>query len=78
MKSMSNYNDLVNVEELGNKKTEFNEERGDVCFYCKDCKKIVEVERPNPTGYVFVCKECGGKNIAIGTKEGIKDAYRIK
>ena len=75
---MSNYNDLVNVEELGNKKTEFKAERGDVSFYCKDCKKIVEVNRPNPTGYTFVCKECSSKNIAIGTTEGIKDTYRIK
>ena len=75
---MISYSDLVNVEELWSKKEEFVEERWEVCFYCKDCETLVEVERPNPKGYTFVCKTCGGKNIAIGTKEGLKEMYKIK
>jgi len=75
---MTNYSDLVNVEELGNKKEEFIQDRGEVCFYCKDCWEIVEVERPNPKGYTFVCKKCSGKNIAVGTKEGLREMYKIK
>ncbi|MDR1988190.1 MAG: hypothetical protein LBQ24_05695 [Candidatus Peribacteria bacterium] len=61
---MSVISDLVNVEEF-EKKNNFPQERGEVSFYCKDCKKIVDVNRPNPNGYVFVCKICSGKNIVI-------------
>lgn len=75
---MSQYNDLVNVEEFGKKKVEFNPERWNVSFYCKDCKGIVETERPNPNGYTFICKNCKGRNIAIGTEEWLKENYRIK
>ncbi|MDD3646509.1 MAG: hypothetical protein PHH06_03800 [Candidatus Gracilibacteria bacterium] len=75
---MSNFGDLVNIEEFGDKRENFNPERGDVAFYCKDCEAIVEVDRPNPKGYTFVCKKCKGKNIAIGTEEGLKTNYRIK
>nr|MDD3719717.1 hypothetical protein [Candidatus Gracilibacteria bacterium] len=72
------YNDLINIDEFGQKKEEFKEERGDVAFYCKDCRKIVQTNRPNPNGYKFVCNECGGSNIAIGTFEGLKSNYKIK
>ncbi|PID87330.1 hypothetical protein CSB07_02010 [Candidatus Gracilibacteria bacterium] len=74
---MSNFGDLVNIEEF-DKKDYFVEERGDVSFYCKDCKKLVETDRPNKNGYTFICKECNGKNIAIGTEEGLKTNYKIK
>lgn len=47
------------------KRESFNLERGDVAFYCKDCEKVVDVNRPNPKGYTFICSVCGGKNIAI-------------
>jgi len=72
------YNDLINIEELWNKLEQFNEDRGWVAFYCKDCKKIVEVDRPNPKGYVFVCKQCLWKNIVLWTLEGLKLNYHIK
>lgn len=75
---MSNYSDLVNVEDLWNKKTEFKDERWDITFYCKDCRKIVETERPNPNGYTFICSECKWKNIAIWTLEWVKETYKIK
>lgn len=74
---MSNFWDLTNIEEF-EKKDNFIEERWDVTFYCKDCQKIVEITRPNPNGYVFICKECKWKNIAIWTLEWIKEKYKIK
>lgn len=72
------YNDLVNIDEFWQKKEEFKEERWDVSFYCRDCRKLVETERPNPNGYKFLCKECGGSNIAIWTLEWLKSNYKIK
>lgn len=74
---MSVISDLVNIEDF-DKKENFKEERGDVSFYCKDCKKIVITNRPNEKGYVFVCKVCSGKNIAIWTNEWLKSNYKIK
>lgn len=74
---MSQYQELLNVNDF-KQKEEFSPERWDVTFYCKDCKKIVETQRPNPKGYTFVCNVCKSKNIAIGTLEGIKATYRIK
>lgn len=70
--------DLVNIEEFWEKRESFNLERGDVAFYCKDCEKVVDVNRPNPKGYTFICSVCGGKNIAIWTDAGIKENYKIK
>ena len=75
---MSDYGWLINVEEFGDKREYFSPERWEVSFYCKDCAKIVEVERPNPNGYTFVCKICGWENIAIGTLESLKTKYKIK
>ncbi|MDD3302339.1 MAG: hypothetical protein PHN31_02205 [Candidatus Gracilibacteria bacterium] len=71
------YNDLINIDELNKKKEEFNDERGEVSFYCKDCRKIVQTRRVNPNGYKFVCEECGESNISIGTYEGLKSNYKI-
>ena len=75
---MSNFWDLVNIEEFWNKREYFNPERWEVSFYCKDCKKLVEVDRPNPKWYTFICKICNWKNIAIGTEEWLKSNYKIK
>ncbi len=75
---MSDYSDLVNIEEFWEKRENFNPERGDVAFYCKDCAIQVETERPNPRGYKFVCKACKGSNIAIGTQSGLKENYERK
>jgi rRNA maturation endonuclease Nob1 len=73
---MSSISDLINVELK--EKDEFIKDRWEISYYCKDCKKIVETKRVNPRGYIFVCKECGGKNVAIWTKEWLKTAYKIK
>ncbi len=74
---MGNFSDLVNIEEF-DKRDYFSQERWEVSFYCKDCKKIVETERENPEWYVFICNNCKNKNIAIGTLEGLKSNYKIK
>ncbi len=75
---MSNFWDLVNIEQFWEKRETFNADRGDVSFYCKDCEVIVETERKNPRGYIFICQKCEGKNIAIWTQEWLKENYRIK
>ncbi len=74
---MSNYWDLTNIEDF-QKKEIFNSERWCVVFYCKDCQEIVETDRPNKNWYIFICKKCKGKNIAIWTNEWIKEKYKIK
>jgi hypothetical protein len=74
---MSIISDLVNIEEF-EKKDNFVNDRWEVSFYCKDCKKLVETSRPKPNGYVFVCKICKWKNIAIWTREWLKTNYKIK
>ncbi|MFK7780160.1 MAG: hypothetical protein QM490_03345 [Candidatus Gracilibacteria bacterium] len=74
---MSNFGDLINIEEF-DKRDNFTKDRGDVSFFCKDCRKIVQAERPNTKGYTFICPDCKGKNIAIGTAEGLKSNYKIK
>jgi len=72
------YNDLINIDSFGEKKDIFSQERWDVSFYCKDCCKLVEVDRPNEKGYTFVCKTCKWKNVAIWTYEWIKANYKLK
>lgn len=72
-----NYKDLINIDDFEKRET-FNEERWDVAFYCKDCESIVEVDRPNPNGYIFKCKICSWENIAIWTLAWLKENYRIK
>ena len=75
---MSNFWDLVNIEEFWDKREDFKEERWYVSFYCKDCQEIAETERKNPKWYEFVCKKCKWKNIAIWTLEWLKSNYKIK
>lgn len=75
---MANYWDLVNIEEFWEKRQNFNQERGNVSFYCKDCECIVETSRPNPKWYTFVCTNCNGKNIALWTESWLKENYKIK
>lgn len=74
---MSNFWDLINIEEF-DKRDNFKEERWEVSFYCKDCKKIVDANRPDSKWYTFICPECDGKNVVIGTEEGLKSNYKIK
>ncbi len=75
---MSNFWDLVNIEEFWEKRQDFNMDRWDVTFYCKDCEKIVKTERKNPKWYIFICKNCQSKNISIWTLQGVREKYKIK
>jgi len=75
---MSNFWDLINIDEYWDKREQFNPERWAVSFYCKDCKEIVETNRKKEKEYTFTCKKCEWKNTVIGTLEGLKSNYRIK
>lgn len=80
------YSDLINVPAFGKKReSTFSLERGQVAFWCKDCKKIIDAIRLPPEKidkklreYIYKCPLCGGKNIAIGTEEWLKEHYDKK
>ena len=74
---MSNFWDLINIEEFEKRET-FSEERWDVSFYCKDCRKLVKADRPDSEWYTFVCPECSWKKVVIWTSEWLKANYKIK
>ena len=74
---MSNFWDLINIEEF-EKRDNFAEDRGEISFYCKDCKKLVKADRPNTKWYTFVCPECKGENVVIWTEQWLKTNYKIK
>ena len=69
------YSDLVNVPVFGKKREEFSADRGEVSFYCRDCRTTVSAERKHPQKCIFECPVCHGTNISIGTTEGLKDFY---
>jgi Zn finger protein HypA/HybF involved in hydrogenase expression len=77
------YADLVNVSSFGKKReNNFNPERGEVAFYCRDCRKVVEPIRLEPQKigkkmreYLYECPHCHGKRVAIGTVEGLQEHY---
>ncbi len=73
---MSNFSDLINIEI--EKRETFVEDRWDVSFYCKDCKRLVDADRPNAKGYIFVCPICKWQRVVIWTKEGLISNYKIK
>ncbi|MCK9272423.1 hypothetical protein M0P65_02650 [Candidatus Gracilibacteria bacterium] len=75
---MTTYDELINVPTFGKKKENFNPERGDIKFFCRDCRKIVETKRLDPNKYIYECQICKGRNISIGTQEGLVDFYEIK
>ncbi len=85
--SMStSYADLVNVSSFGKKREDtFNPERGEIAFYCRDCRKIIEATRLEPQKigkkvreYLYECPICQGRNVAIGTENGLKEHYDRK
>lgn len=81
-----NYSDLINVPSFWKKReSTFCEERWQVSFWCKDCKKIVSVEKLPPLvvdkktkEYMYKCKICNGQNIAIGTEAGLLSHFERK
>ncbi len=75
---MNNFGDLINIDEYWDKREQFNENRGWIAYYCKNCKNIVEVEKNEQKQFDFICKECNKKGIVIGTLEWLKLNYKIK
>lgn len=74
---MSNFSDLINIDEI-DKRDNFSPDRWDVSFFCKDCRKLVEADRPDKNGYVFVCPICKWKKVVIWTREWLIANYKIK
>lgn len=74
---MSNFWDLINIEEFEKRET-FTEERWEISFFCKDCRKLVAADRPNSKWYTFVCPECKWEKVVIWTAEWLKVNYKIK
>ncbi len=82
----TSYTDLVNVPSFGKKReNNFNPERGEIAFFCRDCWKGVEPIALEPQKiwkkireYLYECPVCHGKRIAIGTVEGLKEHYERK
>ena len=75
---MSNFWDLVNIEEFWDKREDFNPDRWDIAFYCKDCKEVVETTRPDKKSFTFICAKCEWDNVAVWTEAGIKAKFKIK
>lgn len=75
---MSNFGDLINIDEYWDKREQFNEDRWGIAYYCKDCKNIVDIEKIDWKEYNFSCKQCSWKEIVIGTFEWLKSNYKIK
>lgn len=82
----TSYSDLINVPAFGKKReSTFNPNRGEVAFWCQDDKKLIDAKRlpPEKIGkktkeYIYECPICGGRNITIGTKEGLLEHYNKK
>ena len=75
---MSNFGDLINIDEYWDKREQFEQERWNVSFFCKDCKQLTDTKRQAPKSYVFHCKQCKWDNIVLWTLEWLKSHYRIK
>jgi len=75
---MSNFGDLINIDEYWDKREQFNQDRWGIAYYCKDCKKIVEAKNIKWKEYDFSCEECKWEDVVIGTFEGLKSNYKIK
>ena len=68
--------DLVNVSTYGKEKITFNPDRGAIVFFCHDCHKFVETDRPDGKKMKFICKTCHGKKISYGTEESLREHYK--
>lgn len=75
---MPNYSDLLNIDDFWEKRENFDLERWDISFYCKDCEEIVKADRLDPKWYLFKCQKCQWSNIAIWTEKWLRENYRIK
>ena len=48
-----------------------------IVFYCKDCEKIVQVDRAGRK-FVYRCCECKTKNVAFGTEKSIANYFHVE
>lgn len=58
--------------------SEEEKESSPVSYYCKDCKQLVAAEHDKSKKLRFICPECQGKNIALGTEQSLQSFYHIK
>jgi predicted methyltransferase len=68
----TDFSKLVEIKEG----QETSEADAAILFYCRDCKDFREVLK-HQKKLSFACKVCKGKNIAFGTKQSLKNFYRI-
>lgn len=61
----------------GTVSTNGSQESSPIIFYCKDCQKIVEVEKVG-TRYIYKCKQCQGANVAFGTEKSVRNFFHLK
>ncbi len=59
-----------------------DDEKNEVSFYCKTCKKFVEVQRipslsKKRKKVQFSCNECHKKTVFYGTKRGINAHFHL-
>lgn len=55
-----------------------DQETAGVLFFCRNCQKIVQVEKKQTKKKMqFACKECGKKEIAFGTETSIQNYFHI-
>ncbi len=80
------YQDLINVPTFGKKReSTFEEDRGELAFWCRNCEKIVEAVHLPPAKIKkkmrknrYSCPECRGEHISISSEAGLRDKYKIK
>lgn len=58
------------------------DEKNAIVFYCRDCKKMVEVRRMDRSkkrkkNVYFECTECEGKNVLYGTNRGVGQYFHL-
>ena len=74
----TNYNDLVNISTFGKKRENFDPERGELAYYCRDCEKEVAVEVLDEEAMAVRCAVCSGKKVSMGTSATIREFYAKK
>ena len=82
----TSYTDLVNVPSFGKKReSTFNPERGEMAYWCRDCRQIIEPIHLEPQKigkkmkeFLYGCPICQGMRVAIGTVEWLKEHYERK
>lgn len=75
------YNSLINLSEK-DFSVDLVEEKDEVVFYCRTCKKFVDVARipsrsKKQKKVQFSCNECNKKTVFYGTKRGIDAHFHL-